>query len=108
MQESVFKKELSRYRVVRRDDHHKIRWRKVSKEPTSTTDTSANSKPKRQVQPVSTADINSPFFKHLKEITAGILTQDEQRKFLLQFQEVTYIILNVVIYYNFIVYRYDF
>lgn len=92
MQESVFKKELNKYRVVRREDSCKIRWKKIKETPA--VNSNVSKKNKKMKHTVSGSDPNTSskdtaFWKDIESYatTAGF-SSDETQRFLTQLRQV--------------------
>ena len=88
MQESVFKRELNKCRVVRREDHHKVRWKKLkeSLSDIANKESKAAKKNKKNIKTnVKTVmNTNTPFWKDLQEMANNILTPDQCNRFMSQ------------------------
>ena len=87
MQESIFKRELNKCRVVRRDDHHKVRWKKIKESlPTSNAkESKAAIKKNNKSKPTSAAvDMSTPFWKEIQEVAGSVLNADECNRFMNQ------------------------
>jgi len=90
MQDNVFKRELNKYRVVRRDDHHKVRWKKMKESvtaPSSSTSKAAAKKNNKKLASVSTMNLDTEFWKDLQENASSVLTADECKRFMTAVQK---------------------
>jgi len=91
MQESVFKRELNKYRVIRRDDHHKVRWKKMKE---SAVDVSGNAPSKASVKKnnkklaaVPTVNLDTSFWKDIRESAASVMSANECTRFMAAMQQ---------------------
>jgi hypothetical protein len=87
MQETVFKRELNKYRVVRRDDHHKVRWKKMKEtvSPSSSSKAAAK-KNNKKLAAVATMNLDTEFWKDLQEKASSVLSADECKRFMTTIQ----------------------
>jgi len=100
MQDTIFKKELNKYRVVRREDSCKIRWKKIKESPivTSNNSNTTNTTTKKNKKTKLTNNnktnqqnngLDTAFWKEMEgyATTAGFSTE-QTKLFLIQLQQV--------------------
>ena len=93
MQDSVFKRELTKYRVVRREDHHKVRWKKLSESTTGTSSSGAApsksslKKSNKRLQSNPTMNLDTVFWKDMQATAQSVLSAEEYKRFMAAFQK---------------------